>query len=357
MRLLSSALLIFCTTILLFTSLATATDAVRVVDGAASLQQKPVRTWTVRDVEAWMQETIGYSEYCEFIRKHLIDGLTLTEMSAADFESFFPIENPLHVIKIMAHVRNLQGRCACGEEKTSPVGFWAYMRAHPRRVWIEGTTAVFFPRVAMLQAYFFDHSLYLDMVGRSLTPEEVMKQSGATESSMNEATLKHGTSSPYRVASLWRASLYWISWLVMPDLYLAYQAGSVAPHSYFILLFIALHFIFQACNEYVLMNLIYKGLAFEEQTSWLSRVWIVFSYTLFLPLAGVLVAFLFPLVLQYLCATALFLHSLMTMFGFVVLMVQGSSNTPLSSSTTTEEEKAAAPKAEEREASKLDKQD
>ena len=62
-----------------------------------------VATWSVLDVERWMNYTIGYAEYIPTIRLHAIDGPTLLYLSSREVEDHFNIANSIHLAKIRAH--------------------------------------------------------------------------------------------------------------------------------------------------------------------------------------------------------------------------------------------------------------
>lgn len=299
------------------------------------LRGKPPLQWSVSDVEHWMNHTIGYAEYAGYIRAHLIDGVTLLEMEPDDFESFFPIGNALHVVKIAAHVKLLRGLCSCRADGDDGGGavvdpgagdFWEYMRRHRMRTWVWGTTVLFFPRWAMAGIY-FDKQLYLDVVGKpiavsaaapSITAEAAA--AAASEVPGKGAPAKAAAEPPARAVDKAKAAIYWVSFAVAPDLYMAYQAIRRTPRNYILMPCFAAHFLAQAFSECSLVYTIYRGTAFAANTPLLERIWSVFSYTLFAPVLGAVVGLVFPVFLQYLTMVALIAHSFLMILGIAILV-------------------------------------
>ncbi|CCW61744.1 unnamed protein product [Phytomonas sp. EM1] len=285
------------------------------------LESKPVLQWSVSDVVQWMNHTIGYAEYSNYIRKHLIDGPTLLEMEPADFESFFPITSPLHVIKIQAHIKLLRGQCSCHNTTTitGKRDFWAYMKRHSVRTWVEGTTALYFSRVAMLTTYLFDHDFYIDIIraGGKLEDKDGAMEDAAVNSQGGGAGLR------------FRKFVYWVSWIFAPDLYLAYHSARLCAVNYFLMPLMLIHFITQACNEYFLIYSIYHKTAFTPGTSTLERIWSLYAYTIFVPVVGLVVGYVFPVILQIICLLVLVIHNLIILFGmFMLIFIKGSVKTP-----------------------------
>lgn len=268
-----------------------------------------VLEWTVHDVEHWMNYTLGYPEYSGHIRKHRVDGPTLIEMEPADFESFFPVENPLHVVKFKAHTKLLQGRCSCYNTDAAdlaPLDFWEHFKQHSVRTWLEGGTALFFPRVAMLSAYLFDKETYAYL----------------TSVSVERAAALGGDQAVLSAVSTVRIFFYWLSFLVGPDVFLAYQSARLVPANYFIMSCFVIHFIAQAFNEYMLLFMLYRGTAFDANMGYLQRIRVMFSYTLAVPVVGLVVGYLFPTFLQYVCLGGLVLHNFLIIIGFLFLYVR-----------------------------------
>lgn len=290
------------------------------LSAGAAPPEGPVLQWTARDVERWMNNTIGYPEYSGYVRKHLIDGVTLLAMEAADFENFFPIENALHVIKIDAHVRALKGLCSCRADGDDGLGgsgsedMWAHMRAHPVRVWGEGLTSLFFPRVAMAAVPVFDRPLY-DALTRSTARSPTVTV--RLETPEDTATATPAT----MPRSLARTAAYWVSFFIAPDLYCAYHCARLVGRNIFFFGFHVIYFVAQAVNEYMLLYLILKGRAFEPGTSLRQRFLAVFSYTLAFPPAGLVVGYVFPVFLQYVVVAALVVHSVLMLVGLAVTLL------------------------------------
>ncbi|CCW67961.1 unnamed protein product [Phytomonas sp. Hart1] len=274
--------------------------------------KKPVLEWSVNEVVEWMNNTIGYAEYSDYVRKHLIDGPTLLEMEPVDFESFFPITSPLHVIKIQAHIKLLRGQCSCHDATiiTGMHSFWTYMKHHNVRTWVEGTTALYFSRITMLSAYLFDHQLYMDVISSGRRFEDEYSKIGNTAVNVQDGGA--GLRS--------RKFVYWVSWIFAPDLYLAYHCARFSGVNYFLMPIMVIHFITQAVNEYFILYTIYKKAAFTPGTGILERIWCIYSYTIFAPIAGLVVGYAFPIILQYICVLALIIHNLGTLLALIALI-------------------------------------
>lgn len=326
------------------------------------LRAKVPTDWSARDVEFWMNNTIGYPEYAPYVRAHVIDGITLLAMEPADFESFLPIEHALHVMKLTAHLRMLKGLYGCSDPSGSGGGgttaagaavaadFWGYMKLHSLRTWVWGTTALFFPRWAMAGAYLFDRDTFVAMVGRPMTAAEVegavlaaadgVDASAAAAGSDFHAELAGAGSKkakmvvPSVVVSKPRAAVYWLCFLVAPDLYMAYEAARLVPSNYILMPCVVAHFLAQAFSEASLLITIYAGTAFKPSTSLLSRVWLIFSYTLFAPVLGLVVGLIFPVFLQYITVTVIIAHSFLMILGIVILVMRDG----LSAATTGPED-------------------
>ncbi|CAD2218258.1 hypothetical protein AGDE_06209 [Angomonas deanei] len=323
-------ILILCTLALL---LPVRGESVEITEETLPFVAKPVLKWSVRDVELWMNYTVGYAEYSAYLRKNLVDGVTLLEMEAADFESYLPIQSPLHSIKIGAHLKLLKGLCTCRASESVTSDFWSYMRQYPKRTWILGATANFFPRTAMLSAYLFDHDLYLDMVGVEASPEELLAAANKGDGEL-----------PQRKKSWVQVALYWISWVVAPDLYMAYRTARLTPGNYIVMPLLVIHFLSRALGEYFLIFLIYSGQAFPPGKSLLAKIRMLYSYSLLAPLVGVILAFL-PVSLQYIATWIFVLHNL---FYLVMSLFLGDTEVgkPYDEEQARKEAEAAAENTE-----------
>lgn len=309
------------------------------------LHSKPPLEWSVQEVEYWMNNTIGYAEYAGYIRSNLIDGVTLLEMEPADFESYLPIENALHVVKIGAHVKLLKGMCKCSEGSLSgdtagrAVDFWSYMKEHSVRTWGWGTVVLFFPRWAMAGVYMLDHDLYLDVVGKH-TPTTTLKE---LETTGDKDLLRKAAKVGQRVADTTKAGIYWASFVVAPDLYMAYHAARLTPRNFFLMPCVVAHFLAQAFSECSLLITIYRGTAFKAGTPLLQRIWNIFSYTLFAPILGIVAGYAFPVFLQYITVAVIIAHSFLMILGIIILVVRDG----LAAATTGPEDPAFHPPDQE----------
>ncbi|KAG8343313.1 hypothetical protein TRVL_05854 [Trypanosoma vivax] len=261
-----------------------------------ALAHKPVSLWTVADVDHWMNYTVGYAEYSGYVRKHLIDGPTLLEMTPADFEEHFPIENSVHVIKLAAHVKLLKGICICDATISKVVDFWSYFQHHNFRVWVVGFTSVVFPRVSMLYTYFFDAELFELVVGITQSPSDVLTAAAAAGADKLPAL---------RVVPFLHHALYLIFMLVAPDFFMAFQAMRMVPTNYFIMPCFVLHFVAQAFHECMVAILIFRGDAFPPGTNFFQKIWTLYSYAIIVPIATLV---LYPFIaysMQVVCFVAL----------------------------------------------------
>ncbi|EPY34428.1 hypothetical protein STCU_01589 [Strigomonas culicis] len=265
------------------------------------LSAKPVVDWTAEDVAEWMSTVVGYAEYTPYLFKNLIDGVTLLEMEPSDFESYLPLQTPLHAIKIAAHLRLLKGLCSCrgaDADAAGPHDLWSYMRAHPVRTWLLGSTASYFPRIALVAAYVFDREVYHALV--------LVDRSAA--SALSEAA--QGPDVPLQQVSYLAAAGYWLGGLVCPDLYLAYQSARFVGRNYVAMPLQVIHFLSRALGEVLILFLLYKKQAFPTGTPLWRKVWLIHSYSLFIPPVCALIGYVLPMTLQYIFAAVFIAHNL-----------------------------------------------
>ena len=121
-----------------------------------------VASWSVDDVERWLNITIGYPEYAPAVRMHLIDGPTL--LTIADMRDAFPSAPAVHVAKLTAHQQLLRGQCLCARGSTDR-NIWTYFRYSTASTAFHLTMTVFAPRIGFASAYLFDRPLLCCAVG------------------------------------------------------------------------------------------------------------------------------------------------------------------------------------------------
>ncbi|EAN84082.1 hypothetical protein C3747_41g77 [Trypanosoma cruzi] len=280
------------------------------------IANKPVQEWSVPDVEYWMNHTVGYAEFGKYVRKYLVDGPTLLEMEPADFEEHFPVDNAIQVVKLTAHMKLLKGFCLCGAAERAIMDFWSYFAKENFRVWVVGGTAVFFPRLAMLYTFFFDDELYKLLVGVPVP------QASALSTAALDVVL-----ATTRTVPVSHTLLYLFCLAAAPDLFMAYEAACLAFTNYFVMPFFFVHYILQAFNSYFFLFLLWKGNAFPPNTSVLEAIWMMHSYTLFVPPAALLLYPIIPYFVQSLLVYVLMGHTVVVVVAYTSLFFE-SPKTP-----------------------------
>lgn len=277
--------------------------------GQARPQTSKVLEWTVEDVAAWMRYTVGYAEYTPLIDKHLIDGVTLLEMTGADFENFFPIESPLHAIKIDAHIKRLRRECPCGaaaaaaaqdssKEAVQEVNLWFQIREHTRRTCFLGYLATHFSRVAMVSSYMFYPEVYQHFITPSSalyagsSSPELNDDSYDSEDTNTNTNNDDKNENVHNNSSWTRKALYWICFFIAPDLYFAVQAMGYVSASYVLMPIFILHFIVQATAEYQLLYKLIRGQNPLQGQGFFGALWALYGIDPVVPLIGLIVSFL-----------------------------------------------------------------
>ncbi|AAZ11755.1 SAM domain (Sterile alpha motif), putative [Trypanosoma equiperdum] len=271
---------------------------------------KPVSSWNVVDVEYWMNNTLGYPEYSGYIRKHLIDGPTLLELTPADFEEHFPIENSIHVVKFSAHLKLLKGSCMCGEGVSTSAEFWSYFKQEPFRVFVIGSTTLVFPRISMLYICLFDNELYDMLIGVSASQSEVLT------ANMKEHKEAFETA---RTIPFLHKVLYLISMIAAPSLFMAFQAVRMLTTNYFVMSLIITHFLLSAYDEYVFVSLAYAGVALLPGSTLFSKIRNMVSFTIFIPPAFLALYYILPHYLQVFVVCLVLLYILFMFFCIIVV--------------------------------------
>lgn len=312
-----------------------------------------VPEWSVEDVALWMNFTVGYPEYTPHILKHRVDGPTLLSLSAEDFDLYFPIEHGLHVIKLRAHLDILRGKCLCPGTQDNAGGdieFWTLLRSENRRMWMLGGSSLQFPRVAMLVAYFFDYegSVVPLMHGsdtESLTDTAKMFLSVSEEEvETAEAAVRSGVtaaaSGPKRL-TLAEEVIFWVSWLLVPDLFMAFHCGRLFVTNYVVIFFFVFHFLLQTYNELFLVHMYIKGEQIFDVAGLnvLQKFWHLHSWFTFVPIVFVVTGFVAPLLLQQLTVWALCGHATMVLVGIVIHVVTGGGGQTAGAAPSDEQKK------------------
>lgn len=261
-----------------------------------ALKTTPVTEWSVDVVAFWMNYTIGYPEYAPFIEKHRVDGPTLLYMSADDFDTYFPIENAIHLVKLRAHIDKLQGKCLCRSKDDESLNFWNILRSDNRRLWVLGLTSLQFPRLSMLYARFFDEALYV----------QIMSSPSAFTDGDEEGV--H-----------WIASAgFWVSTFIFPDAFMLYQCLRLLSSNYIVMPFFMFHFALQQYNEYYLLYSLYDGSAFEAGMSLRQKIWQLYSWFLLLPPLALATSYFMPLLLQQTLVFVFMGHVTLVVVGLVM---------------------------------------
>lgn len=259
------------------------------------IAKKPVREWSVSDVEYWMNHTVGYAEYTTFLRKYVVDGLTLLQMEAADFEEFLPLVNAIQVVKLKAHLNVLKGLCTCGDED-KVMDLWRYFKQENFRVWVVGMTSLFFPRVGMLYTFLFDDELYRLLVGVSAPQSEAL-----------DAAARGVADETLRTVPFLHTLAYLFSLVAAPHLFMAFEACRLFTLNYFIAPLIVVRCLYQALYEYNFLYLLYLGKAFPPGTPLLQYFFLLCGNKLFFPPAFLLLYPIMPYFLQCVCAVGVIL--------------------------------------------------
>lgn len=291
---------------------------------AYKIRGRLVRDWTPEDVSVWMRAIIGFEEYANWSLVHLIDGVTLLEMTESDFESYFPIKNPLHVIKIAGHLRLLQGLCSCREEfqtwkqeaaerelEASKLSIWYQLQHHTRRSCIVGFTALYFPRVAFLQAFFFYPELIHFSSARPLSPNATLLE---LDSASTERSEERG----------------WYKWLSLafavlaPYLLLLYRCLRIIRSNYWAMGVLSAYFLAQGLDElrqHHRMLEMRRLLGLRACFSWRQNPYLEsILVDAIIPVAGVIVSF-FPVIIAKIAAVLVLLWcSLVVVISFCVIV-------------------------------------
>lgn len=138
---------------------------------------RKVLQWSPRDVERWMNITVGYPELSVIIRKYLIDGPTLLNLN--NIEEVFTLKtknrnqqqqerlHPAQIAKIKTHQRILRSQSpecggSCSSSSSSSgnlLSFWSYLSYSSVSTTFHLTGLVVAPRVAFFSALIFDRPL------------------------------------------------------------------------------------------------------------------------------------------------------------------------------------------------------
>ncbi|KEG11276.1 hypothetical protein DQ04_02791110 [Trypanosoma grayi] len=295
----------------------TSAGAEPVIVRVSPIANKSVTKWSVADVEYWMNHTVGYAEYSLYVRKHLIDGPTLLGMEPLDFEEHFPIENAIHVIKLAAHLKLVKGLCLCAAVERRVVDFWSYFRQENFRVWVVGLTSFFFPRVGMLYTLLFDGVLYRLLLGVTVPQSTVL----------DAAVAEGATAATTVTVPFLHTVLFLLCLVAAPDLFMAFQSARLVASNYFMVPFLVTHFLLQGYNEYFYISLLFNGVSFLPAASLDEKIWALYSYTLLIPPAALLLYPILPYLLQTICIYLLLVHAMLMVIGAVYLNLDGKRET------------------------------
>lgn len=286
-----------------------------------------VPEWSVEDAAFWMNFSVGYPEYTPHILKHRVDGPTLLSLSAEDFDLYFPIEHGLHLIKIRAHLDILKGKCLCPNSERSDLetDFWTLLRRENTRMWMLGGSSLQFPRLVMLVAYFFDYenTVVALMQGSENVDDDNQGVFKVTDEEVEraEAAVRSGTpSSPPKSLTLGQEVTFWLSFVLVPDVFMAYQCGRLFLTNYFVIFFFIFHFLLQTYNELIVVYSLYKGEQIFDRPGMnlVQKFWFLHSWFTFVPVLFVISGFIAPLFLQQLVVWALCGHATVVLAGIMV---------------------------------------
>eukprot|EP00758_Cryptobia_borreli_P001679 Tbor_TRINITY_DN2442_c0_g1::TRINITY_DN2442_c0_g1_i1::g.2537::m.2537 len=259
---------------------------------------QPVISWTPTQVELWVNETLGLSEYSHYFRDNRVDGPTLLLLTIEDLEDTFKIINSLHAAKFSAHLALLREQCLCPQLSDSNVDFWLLVRSYPRRVWVWFPAALYCPRMAIVALYFFDSEAYVYLT--SLTQ-------------YNSDGIAIGTEQ-----NNWMIVAYWILGLLTPSTYLLLMWLPVVTTNFIVVLTTAPMLVIAQVQEVnsaiLILNGEFKSLVFRE------KVFLFFPLVTLLPIITLVLSYIMPVLILQVAVWAFIAFSLLTSIGFFLLI-------------------------------------
>ncbi len=325
-------------------------------------RSKPVLKWTVNDVEAWMNNTLGYPEYSILVRKHVVDGPTLLALQYDDLVESFALAHPLHLVKLRAHLTILKSQCLC-EVKT--YDFWSLLKAKHDKVYVSGSAAIFTPRVAMLYSYFFDYRTVEEILAPNMVKEDDLtifsERIVPTATSVASTAAEDGVAptegegaAPLLPATLgvstFSTIVYLVSALLFPRLWMMYQVGGLFYSNYLVVLALWATLLSGQIGEVVTFFIIYDDVFHRKDVpagfiAFYRRYWN--QWYLVVPLATFTTSWFLPYMLQDLAIYAFFVFAAFSVLGlgqialeFVRGFFQGARGPEPGSADSTQHQKA-----------------
>ena len=276
---------------------------------------KNVVDWTVDDVESWLNRTIGYTEYVDIVREHLVDGPTLLFLSARDLEQGFHVTNPLHLAKLLAHIQILKRKCICPSTQSSE--FWGYFAEHSKSVWILGATLATWSRVGLVYVYLFDEDTFVGLLG----PQK-----------SNEDEFFATSLQAQQPVSTFSVVLFLIGMLLWPRLLISYHALRYWNQNMILMTLITLYCLIGQLQEYLCWLKVFlevKNRTAAVKKVLLSTVW----WTDVAPVVAWITSYFLPHILQQLAVWAFGVYTILLLFSVVMfeyqtIMKPNQHNTP-----------------------------
>jgi hypothetical protein len=268
-----------------------------------------VSEWTPEDVETWVNRTIGYPEYSPIVRRHLIDGPTLLMI---DVDKAFEPKHHIHSAKFRAHIDILRGRCVCPQ--TVSHDLWSYFGAHTEFVFRLGSTVAFLPRTGLLYVYLYDEATYNALMSPSpTTPPDAL------------AAGKPADGQPQTVP-MYASVLYVVMTLVAPYLLIAYKLLAVWTTNYIVVTPLLFFLMISQLQEYISVTVAWLMWKDKQRPSRI--VAYALHWTLLIPVAAWILAFVLPNMVMQALAIVFVLHasllSISTVINFIVARRGGS---------------------------------
>ena len=262
------------------------------ITGLTNLKSKPVHDWSVRDVELWMNFTVEFPEYSPYLRRNRVDGPTLLGAEIEHLAENIPLENSLHETKLKAHLGLLKGACLC-PIKPRVVDLWALLEQENFRMWVIGTTAMFYPRAGLLMALFDT------------------KTADALTSMIPEPSAK--------------IVVLVLSLLLCPNLFIAFQVGRLVATNYVTAPFFLVYCLVQQASELQVAYGMWHGTVFRSDATMREKVVDLLGLNLFalIPVGALVTSFVFPVVVQQCFVLAFICWVVVVLIGLVLLLVKG----------------------------------
>jgi len=216
-----------------------------------------VLTWTVADVASWAEDTLLYPDLSRSLRDNAVDGITLLALRPDIVEQGLNINNPIHAVKLMAHIRVLRGQCLCASYYTADM--WSFYYEYRDTVWPVVMGTMWGPRVTML------------WVGKArLSAQPPTKDQVAAVGHAAYAVSRGKENFTEDEGSLISSLAYWMGFLIWPHIYFAFLSLRWYGTNYFV---VFLYLVCQGTTQYsewqMLLDLLQGPVTIREAAMWL----------------------------------------------------------------------------------------